>query len=278
MEKIGGSPDRDGGLWVKISHETVGDFWRTGYYHLTNDDLYNNLQEGDFVFQGTAFVTSGKTGPDGTPYHLHFNYLLGTETVPNDVIVNARNPMVILPYNNDEPPYQGQLGTIWLDENGYVAMCSFSVYVQADELDLDRVEVEAYSPDPPYYDKLVIDISQRFNIYDREDVDGEFYAHTDQGYDMKVFINPHEFANSEDGDQRIDFLFNIQDAWSRVDSGDLIAKVYDLGGRHFTVEWRIGVDRWISDFVATGGYHQVSLSWNAGDFLRMGFGSGSTGV
>jgi len=59
----------DGGCWVKITHPENG--CRTGYYHLTDDDLYNNLDFGDPVSQGTAFVHSGQSG--GATPHLHFN-------------------------------------------------------------------------------------------------------------------------------------------------------------------------------------------------------------
>ncbi|HID94996.1 MAG TPA: M23 family metallopeptidase, partial [Candidatus Latescibacteria bacterium] len=265
IEYLGGSENGTGGWWVKVTHPENG--FRTGYYHLTYDELYRNLKKWDPVSQGTAFVNSGESG--GVIPHLHFNYLLGSVSNPpdnpgQDVLDNARNPMQILSYDNDSGPWTYG-GTLYLSGD-YITACSFTVQTGGAELDLDRVEVEVLHP---FYDNVVIDISQRSNVYDTWGAgDGEFYATTDNGLQMRVLIDPDEFSDSQTGDQTINFLFNIADAWPNVpsSSNSLIATAYDLGGRHERVIWETGVNREIVNFTATGGYQQVTLNWDAYDF------------
>jgi len=273
VEDIGGAENGPGGWWVKIRHDKAGnsDPWRTGYYHLTKDSFYDALDEDEtLVYQGTRFVTSGSSGAQYA--HLHFNYLLGCVSNPpndpgQDVLNNARNPMHILPYENDQAP-ETATGTLYIS-NGYVTACSFSVTTDGEELDLDRVEVKLLfnTSSNPSSDKLVVNISQRSNVYDiLEPIDGEFYATTDNGLQMRVLIDPEEFLNSIDGDQQMSFAFNVEDAWMNVPEDAIVATVYDIGRRYETVRWEVGVNREIVNFTATGGYQQVTLNWEAYEF------------
>lgn len=43
-----------GAHYVKISHETVRDFWRTGYYHLTNERRINNRESRGYKFNSST--------------------------------------------------------------------------------------------------------------------------------------------------------------------------------------------------------------------------------
>jgi len=146
-----GSQGTNNFVTLKHTDPCGGAVFYTGYHHLSDT---NFLEVGNVVSAGIPFVVSGNSGV--TFYHLHFAGLVGGTSTRD----NAINPMRddSFDYSNTPP-----LDIIVTDGNPY-DFIDFQVYTPADELDLNEIEVRAFTFGGIELDIFFMDFDTRHGV------------------------------------------------------------------------------------------------------------------
>jgi hypothetical protein len=222
---------------VKVKHPDLGSpLVYSVYVHLEPDLWLDSVYEGQSVSEQVWYWNTGRTGPPGTPPHLHLSTRLGGASEA----AYSVNPMRLnsLPYEYDAERSRPTVDFMGFFNPGlpgeslwFVASAAADPTTQetcpaggCDEyLDLNRVYVRGPVPVSGDRDYFEVNFDRRLN--DDSPVsatcgahcqDGLVESQTQQGHPITLWMVPLDFRESYDSTKDIVFDIEVPEAWQNT--------------------------------------------------------------